>query len=446
MCMVMDEFEIDVDAGGNIVLPAAVAAQYGLTPGGRVRVRRGDGGLEVRRSLAELRKVYIEPTNQCNLDCVTCIRHSWDEPMGVMAAATFSGIVEGLRALSAPPDVFFGGLGEPLSHPRIVDMVREAKTLGVAVEMITNGTLLTPAMSASLLDAGLDRLWVSLDGATPESYTDVRLGAALPQVLANLVEFQNLRRQRHGLDPFNMPLNVFSLQLKAFDLQLRPADLQLKPQLGIVFVAMRRNIADLPAVLRIAGQLGAMHFLVTNVIPYTPEMEKEILYANALTSSAYGSSSYRSFLDFPRMDIDAATGVAILQALRGDYSLKMAGGNLGENGNRCPFLEKGSLAIRWDGDVSPCLALLHDHKMYFHNYERSIKRHVFGSVRQQTVPQIWKQPDYASFRKRLEEFMFSPCLYCCGCNFFESNQEDCHGSPAPACGGCLWAQGIVQCP
>jgi MoaA/NifB/PqqE/SkfB family radical SAM enzyme len=109
-------------------------------------------------------------------------------------------------------------------------------------------------------------------------------------------------------------------------------------------------------------------------------------------------------------------------------------------------LDKGALAIRWDGDVSPCLALLHDHKMYFYDYERSIKRHVVGNVLNQTIQQIWTQPEYLAFRKRLDEFSFSPCSYCCGCEFYESNQEDCHGSPAPTCGGCLWAQGIVQCP
>ena len=46
----------------------------------------------------------------------------------------------------------------------------------------------------------------------------------------------------------------------------------------------------------------------------------------------------------------------------------------------------------------------------------------------------------------LQEFNFSPCIQCGGCDFFESNQEDCIGSPMPACGGCLWAQGVIQCP
>ena len=100
-----------------------------------------------------------------------------------------------LRSFSPTPTVFFGGFGEPLSHPDIVDMVARVKALGAPVELITNGTLLTQEMSGRLIEAGLDVLWVSLDGATPESYADVRLGAALPEVLANLT---NLRRDPLG--------------------------------------------------------------------------------------------------------------------------------------------------------------------------------------------------------------------------------------------------------
>ena len=143
--------------------------------------------------VTHLSKIYIEPTNRCNLECRTCIRNVWDEPLGEMSSATFARIVEGIRSFSPPPTVFFGGLGEPLAHPDIVEMVGQVKALGSSVELITNGTLLTKPLSKQLIDAGLDVLWVSLDGATPESYADVRLGAALPEVLANLAGFREVR-------------------------------------------------------------------------------------------------------------------------------------------------------------------------------------------------------------------------------------------------------------
>jgi MoaA/NifB/PqqE/SkfB family radical SAM enzyme len=304
-------------------------------------------------------------------------------------------------------------------------MVRQAKSLGASVELITNGTLLSKSLSKRLIDAGLDTLWVSIDGATPQSYKDVRLGAALPEVLANLADLRHARWAKHY--PAVM-------------------DLFLKPQLGIIFVAMQRNIADLPTVFQLAGRSGALNFMVTNVAPYTSDMQEEILYSRALNDAIYTSSPWLGTLDLPKIDVNSATREAVYQAMRSGYSLNMAGGSLGEKSNRCPFIEKGALAVRWDGAVSPCLALLHNHRTYLHRYERSLKCHVVGNVLEQTVGEIWNKPEYLTFRKRLQEFEFSPCTFCGGCDYFESNEEDCIGSPFPACGGCLWAQGVVQCP
>jgi MoaA/NifB/PqqE/SkfB family radical SAM enzyme len=419
--MMSEEFEIEVDDNGRMIVPAELARKFGLAPGAKTRIESAGNGLRIRRPTTQLAKVYIEPTNHCNLDCVTCIRNSWDEPLGNMSLESFFRIIKGLRAFSPPPDIFLGGLGEPLSHPNIVEMVREAKTLGSSVELITNGTLLNKTLSKQLIEAGLDVLWTSLDGATPESYKDVRLGAALPQVLANLREFRQIRWSKYMPELF---------------------DLMLKPHIGIVFVAMKRNIADLPTVIKIASQLGALHFLVTNVLPYTPEMQQEILYTRALSNT----SQYVRALNFPRMDVSPGTQEALYQVLRGDYSLTIAGGNLGGSSNRCPFIDKGAIAIRWDGDVSPCLALLHGHKIYFYDCERTIKHYALGNVNDEDIEQIWNKPEHLALRRRLDEFNFSPCIYCGGCDYFESNQEDCIGSPVPACGGCLWAQGIIQCP
>jgi len=425
--MVKDEEEelADVDASGRLILPRALAEQFGLSPGAKVRIAADSGGIHLRRPVTHLAKVYIEPTNGCNLNCVTCIRHSWEEPLGQMSAETFRRILESLGSLSPPPAVLFGGLGEPLAHPGIVGMVREAKALGSFVELITNGTLLDRSLSAQLVASGLDLLWVSLDGATPEAYEDVRLGAALPEVLGNLAEFRRVRWTQHNPDHL---------------------DLLLKPQLGIIFVAMKRNIAQLPAVFSLANQLGALHFLVTNILPYTQEMQSEVLYRRALTDPAYNPSPLIRFLDFPRMDMNPKTREAFYHALRGDHSLSLAGANLLGRNNLCPFVEKGALAVRWDGDVSPCLALLHDHKAFLYEYERSLKRHRVGSVLDKSLVEIWNQPDYLTLRNRIQQFNFSPCVHCGGCDYFKSNQEDCIGSPTPACGACLWAQGIIRCP
>jgi len=413
----MRKIQAHVDEEGRLVLPDGTASQYGLKPGAEVLIDEKATGLHLRAPIGHLSKVYVEPTNGCNLRCVTCVRNVWDEPLGLMENRTFARIIEGLKDFSQPPMIFFGGFGEPLSHPNIIDMVHQARAMGSRVELITNGTLLTPDLSKGLISAGLNTLWVSLDGASPESYADVRLGATLPEVLANMTAFRHACR----------------------------GDLFFpEPSIGIVFVAMKRNIADLSSILGIANRFWATRVLVTNVLPYTAEMYHEILYLRALNDIVYAPSPYR--LSLPKIDVDSVTYDSLYHALRNWRSVNFAGGDLCESTNRCPFIESGATAISWEGNISPCLPLLHTHVTHLFDTERSLKRHIVGNMNERSLHDLWNTPDYVAFRKRVQEFDFSPCTSCGGCELFESNEEDCFGNTFPTCGGCLWGQGIIQCP
>jgi MoaA/NifB/PqqE/SkfB family radical SAM enzyme len=410
--------EAFVDEQGRLVLPAEVAARQGLRPGETAALTEQTGGLTVRRAASSLAKLYIEPTNICNLACRTCVRNIWDESLGKMDEATFAAILAGLEQLTPRPSVFFGGFGEPFSHPGILDMVARVKALGCYTEMITNGTLLTEARAHDLIDLGLDRLWVSLDGARPESYTDVRLGAALPMVLKNVRRFSDLRPPRHPR----------------------------RPELGIAFVAMRRNIADLPAVLSLGSTLGASQYLVTNVMPYTAEMRSELLYTRALNDIAYLPSPWTPHLDLPKMDFNEVTAPVLYEALRSNRSITFAGAALGDTNNRCPFIEAGAGVVGWDGSLTPCLPLLHDHTSYLNNRTRTSRRYIVGRLPEKSLTELWYEPEHLEFRRRVQAFDFSPCTFCGGCDCSLSNEEDCFGNPYPTCGGCLWAQGIIRCP
>ncbi len=136
-----------VDESGRLILPPEMVSRYGLKPGVTVSVSEAINGVHISHPLHQLKKVYIEPTTQCNLNCRMCIRNTWDEPLGQMAEATFDRIIKSLRAFSPPPTIIFGGFGEPLSHPRIAEMVAAVKELGAPVELITNATLLTQDLS-----------------------------------------------------------------------------------------------------------------------------------------------------------------------------------------------------------------------------------------------------------------------------------------------------------
>jgi MoaA/NifB/PqqE/SkfB family radical SAM enzyme len=407
-----------VDESGRLILPPEMVARYGLTPGVTVAVSEEANGVYISQPLHQLKKVYIEPTTQCNLNCRMCIRNTWEEPIGQMTEATFGSIIESLRSFSPPPKVIFGGFGEPLSHPSIVDMVAAVKELNAPVELITNATLLTRDLSRNIIEAGLDVLWVSLDAATTEVYGDVRLGAILPQVISNVACFRAMQR----------PANPASLHI------------------GIVFVAMKRTIADLPAVMRLGRQLGADRFMLTNILPYSQELTSEVLYERALSEPPTLPSPMVPQLNFTRIDINEETQAAlskIMSSTRVVQSMQINGGDMS---NSCPFIMNGSTAVCWDGSISPCLPLLHSHTAYIYERKRFSRRHVIGTINSSTLKDVWDSPDYRLFRERVHTFDFSPCVYCGGCNLFQTNEEDCIGNLFPTCGGCLWAQGVIQCP
>jgi MoaA/NifB/PqqE/SkfB family radical SAM enzyme len=112
----------------------------------------------------------------------------------------------------------------------------------------------------------------------------------------------------------------------------------------------------------------------------------------------------------------------------------------------CPFIQKGSAAITWSGDVSPCIALMHSHRCYILGREKFIKKYSVANVAQEKMGDIWNKKNYQSFRERVFNFDFSPCIQCSGCNYSETNEEDCFGNVHPVCGDCLWSRSVLLCP
>jgi MoaA/NifB/PqqE/SkfB family radical SAM enzyme len=128
------------------------------------------------------------------------------------------------------------------------------------------------------------------------------------------------------------------------------------------------------------------------------------------------------------------------------WRVRSAGNDPGTANDYCPFVESGSTAIAWHGRVSPCLPLMHTHTTYLDEREHLSRCYVAGTIMEHSLAEIWNDPEYVAFRERVQKFDFAPCLSCGSCEMFDKNEEDCFGNTFPTCGGCLWAQGLIQCP
>ena len=129
-------------------------------------------------------------TNKCNLRCDFCFHAGNDIPVaarhakGWMTEERFAAIVEQARGWCT--HLHFGLFGEPMLHPRFLDMVRLAVDAELTVAIYTNGTLLDTARARELVRIGPASITVSMEGHTPEEYNRLRVGARWEGVIDNL--------------------------------------------------------------------------------------------------------------------------------------------------------------------------------------------------------------------------------------------------------------------
>jgi len=94
------------------------------------------------------------------------------------------------------PSIKFNWRGEPLIHPLLPLMVKRAKAAGVLeVQINTNAQLLTLQKAKDLSDAGLDRIIISADGTTKETYESIRHNASWDRLLTNVINLQQVRNR-----------------------------------------------------------------------------------------------------------------------------------------------------------------------------------------------------------------------------------------------------------
>jgi MoaA/NifB/PqqE/SkfB family radical SAM enzyme len=148
----------------------------------------------------------------------------------------------------------------------------------------------------------------------------------------------------------------------------------------------------------------------------------------------------------PKMQLDEYVRQSFFEALNSGCNVTFTGHNLGGTNDVCTFIESGSITVAWDGNVSPCPPLSHNHLSYLHKKTHISRRYILGNITECDLFDLWNNSEYVAYRQRVQQFAFAPCCACGGCDLSESNEADCYGNTFPACGSCLWAQGVIQCP
>ena len=393
--------KVTMNTQRGVILPGDFLERRHVPTGMDYWLDERNGELILHPCLPDVHKLYIEPTTACNLRCLTCVRNIWDDPIASMSQETFQSLMTSIKNLPTLKRVVFTGFGEPLTHPRLLDMIEAVRKFDLAVTIGTNALLLTPKIASELVRLGTDRVMVSIDGGKPETFADVR-GALLSQVIAGIRNLNEAKRELHSLFP----------------------------AVGIEFVALRSNMAELGDLVRLAAQLEVSRLLVSNVLPYTEGMRDEMLY------------SYAPIPPFKATGWALKVGAWVMWATE-----ELPRMHWGAD-RRCRFIQDHAVVIGWDGGIAPCYALSHNYSYYaIDGRKKRVSRYILGNVNIQSLSDTWTSEEYVRFRSEVKAYHFPSCPDCDlreTCDLREQN-KGCWGWN-PSCADCLWSQNIVQCP
>ena len=419
-------------------------------------------------------KLFLETTTRCNLSCFMCVKqaHGCTIAEGDLSDETFRSLELALTNIEA---LILSGVGEPLLHPRLEQFISRAKELMPPSSWVgfqSNGLLLNEQRALSLLEAGLDKICLSLDAISPDVFRKVREGGEIV-----------------AID------RAFAALNKAKELLGRP-----EFKIGVEFVVMRSNLEEMPAALKWAAERGVSFALVTHALPYDADHADEATYETCsqeavdlfqfwqtkaqtagLDFSQYPHAVWKYsktteeqlivnmvnqmkddaeqkglFLDLKKMfslDLNRlnqitkvfarARNIAQEQAI----DLKLPELMLKEK-RQCEFVEEGGAFVSWDGNVHPCYFLWHNYHCFASGWEQTVTSRKFGNLHKQDLIEIWNSKDFRSFRENVISYEYPYCASCglAPCDYVQTEnfEQDCHIKSEP-CGSCLWCMGLFQC-
>jgi tungsten cofactor oxidoreducase radical SAM maturase len=347
------------------------------------------------------RKIYLELTNRCNLNCEMCYRQAWHEPLTDMSQGLLDRCIAEIRSIPSIDTVVLGGIGEPTvapAFPWVLEQLQDKRLI-----VTTNGTQDDPRLVQAMA-AMADQIVVSIDGGA-EQFQAIR---GYP--LAPVVEFiDHLNEARKQMD-------------------------RLRPGLVFQMTLSEDNAADIPVVLKLAQAKGVERVILSHLLPAT-EAESERLLCRHYENPAGKALAKATNLLACQLSLNVSIPAMELKTER-----------------HCRFVDDESMMILTDGCVVPCYRLAHDGRERVFGRDKALEAHSFGRLSETDACQagllaIWDSPAYRRFRKTVSGQDYPSCIDCDlveGCDMVRSTTVDCNCN-APSCGDCLWARNFIYC-
>lgn len=300
------------------------------------------------------RSIQIECTTRCNLKCTMCEISYWTEEGGDLQTGNLLKMVEHLPRLKR---IDLTGIGEALMNQGFFNTIELLKSRHLYVTLNDNFTLMTEKAARRIVELGVDQIFLSLDGATKETYEGIRIGANFGKVVANARRLIQIKREMRAK----------------------------RPEVKINTVVCSTNYHELPGIVEVAHDLGIGMVQFVNVMTFEGTTTLDTTRVQQAVNEKFQEALERA----------RWLGVLVKIELFDKQSVQ-----------RCDFPWKRNF-VTYDGYVHPCCYTTQNGDRHSQN-GRS-----FGNLLEQSFDQLWDSAPYAGFRKKMKSGILPyQCQHC----------------------------------
>ena len=289
------------------------------------------------------RSIQIECTTRCNLKCSFCELSYWTEKAMDLKLETLQQMVAHLPNLKR---IDLTGIGEALMNRDFFKIVEFLKSRGIYITLNDNFTLMTDKTARRIIELGVDHIFLSLDGATKQTYEQIRVNANFDKVVANARHLLALKREMG----------------------------KQRPEVKINCVVCLTNYHELPAMVELAHDIGIGMVVFVNVVTFD-----DTAGLDTVAVSREVAKKLQEALDRAR-----ALGVLVKCQLFDKLPVR-----------QCDFPWQRNF-VTYDGHVHPCCYTTQTGDRQAQNGRR------FGNLLDQAYDQIWRGNSYSEFRKKMK--------------------------------------------
>jgi tungsten cofactor oxidoreducase radical SAM maturase len=344
-----------------------------------------------------LKKLYLELSDRCNLNCNICYRQSFTDTPRDLDQELYARLIEDLKSIPTLETIVLGGIGEPTCAPNFVQVLKDLKNYQLI--LTTNGVDL-PEVVLEAIVSYVSVVVISIDGMD-DIFEKIR-GVELRSVTETVNRLQKLKKS----------INNNTLQI------------------NLQCVLSKDNQDDALKLVDLAANLKVDGLIFSNLLPQLAENRDKILYTR------YENKPMKLLYD-----------ALVIRSIRRGLKLTLAHREL-KSERFCSFIEEESTFINADGDVIPCYRLSHGYKEYIFGREKQVLKHSFGNLKEKTLLSVWEGEQYTHYRDRVRNNRYPSCIDCDlvdGCAYVVDTTDDCWGG-TPSCSDCLWSRRIIICP